>query len=196
MRNLFVFFTYFTLTTCFSQNTKIDSDQLFTTQQIDSICEKNNRSIISEGSTNVILETKTKKEKPVISNGRGGFSYQLYLNHFNEENYNALSNAEKRKYNIDKYSNLIKGLYHQSIHFENSYSENIYGEFYYFKTTLFYAKIKIERIEKNKENISEIFNLSIADLNDPRPIKNVFLKDIKKMIEEKNKKIIEIYNNK
>lgn len=196
MRKLFLIMFHFTTVICISQNVKIDSNKQFTTNQIDSICEKNGRSIISEGKIDATVENKVKKHKIRILNGSGGFSYSLYLNHFNEQQYNTLSNIEKRKYDFDKYSNLIKGKYHQVIHYENSYSENIYGEFYYFETSLFYVKIKIIRTENNKKDISEIFNLSLSELNDSKVLKNIFLMDIKSWINEKNNEIIKIYNQK
>jgi hypothetical protein len=196
MKNLFLVIVYFTTIICVSQNLKIDSNKQFTINQIDSICKKNGRYIISEGKITSTLETKFKKNKIKIINGSGGFSYNLFENHFNEENYNALSNIEKRKYDFDKYSNLIKGEYHQAIHYENDYSENIYGEFYYFETLLFYAKIKIIRTENNKKDISETFNFTNSELNNSEKIETLSLLDLKSWVTEKNNEIIKIYNRK
>lgn len=150
---------------------------------------------ISEGKTEAILEIKAKRQKTKILNGSGGFSYNLYQHHFNEEKYNALSKIEQRKYNFDKYTNLIKGKYHQAIHYENTYSENIYGEFYYFKTSLFYVKIRIIKSENNKEDISETFSLSLAELDDPKEMKSSFI-NVKSWVNEKNNEILKIYNQK
>ncbi|SEO11692.1 hypothetical protein SAMN05444671_0956 [Flavobacterium sp. CF108] len=195
MRNLFLIVVHFTTIICISQNTNPDSDKKFTIHEIDSISDKNGRYIISEGKIEAILETKAKKQKTKILNGSGGFSYNLYQYHFNEEKYNALSQIEQRKYNFDKYTNLIKGKYHQAIHYENAYSENIYGEFYYFKTLLFYVKIRIIKSENNKEDISETFSLSLAELDDPKEIKSFFI-IVKSWVNEKNNEILKIYNRK
>ncbi|WP_123922086.1 hypothetical protein [Flavobacterium sp. LM4] len=196
MKNLFLFIVHFATMVCFSQNVKIDSIKQFTTNEIDSICKKNGRDIISEGRISTSIESKIKRNQTKILNGSGGFSYKLYVNHFNKENYDKLSKIEKRKYDFDKYSDLIKGDYHQAIHYENSYSENIYGEFYYFKTSLFYVKIKVIRTENNKEDISETFNLSLSELNDAKVLKNIFLMDLKGFVNEKNNELIKIYNRK
>ncbi len=195
MRNLFLIFVHFTATICISQNADPNSDKQFTIHEIDSISEKNGRYIISEGKIGATLEIKEKRQKTKILNGSGGFSYNLYQHHFNEEKYNALSQIEQRKYNFDKYTNLIKGEYHQAIHYENAYSENIYGEFYYFKTSLFYVKIRIIKSENNKEDISETFSLSLAELDDPKEIKSSFI-NVKSWVNEKNNEILKIYNRK
>ncbi|MBF4515387.1 hypothetical protein IRZ71_03500 [Flavobacterium sp. ANB] len=195
MRNLFLIFVYFTVTICISQNTDPNSNKQFTIHEIDSISEKNGRYIISEGKIGATLEIKEKRKKTKILNGSGGFSYDLYQHHFNEEKYNALSQIEQRRYNFDKYTNLIKGEFHQGIHYENAYTENIYGEFYYFKTSLFYVKIRIIKSEKNKEDISETFSLSLAELDDPKEIKSSFI-NVKSWVNEKNNEILKIYNRK
>ncbi|MDR6762310.1 uncharacterized protein with NRDE domain [Flavobacterium sp. 2755] len=195
MRNLFLIVVHFTTIICISQNTNPDSDKQFTIHEIDSISDKNGRYIISEGKIGATLEIKEKRQKTKILNGSGGFSYNLYQYHFNEEKYNALSQIEQRKYNFDKYTNLIKGKYHQAIHYENAYSENIYGEFYYFKTLLFYVKIRIIKSENNKEDISETFSLSLAGLDDPKEIKSSFI-NVKNWVNEKNNEILKIYNRK
>jgi uncharacterized protein with NRDE domain len=195
MRNLFFILIHLTAAICISQNTNSDSDKEFTIHEIDSICDKNGRYIISEGKIGATLEIKKKKQKTKILNGSGGFSYNLYQHHFNEDNYNALSQIEQRKYKFDKYTNLIKGEYHQVIHYENAYSENIYGEFYYFKKSLFYVKIKIIKSEKNKKDISETFTSSITELDNSKEIKSSFI-DIKKWVKEENDKILKIYNQK
>lgn len=196
MKNLFLILVYFTTSICISQNTQSDSDKQFTINEIDSICKKNGRYIISEGKTQATLEIKAKKQKTKILNGSGGFSYSLYQHHFNEEKYNSLSKIEQRKYNFDLYTNLIKGQYHQAIHYENAYSDNIYGEFYYYKTSLFYVKIKIIRTENNKVDISETFNYSVTELENSKEIKSSSFIDIKKWVNEQNNEILKIYNRK
>ena len=196
MRNIFLIIIHFTTIISISQNLKIDSNKQFTINEIDSICTKNGKSFISDGIITLETETEFNKIKTKVLSGNGGFSYNFYLNHFNEEKYNSLSNIEKRKYDFDKYTNLIKGQYHQNIHYLNSYSEDIIGEFYYFETSLFYVKIKIIRTEDNKKDISETFNLSLSELNDTKVLKNIFLMDIKSFVNEKNNEIIKIYNRK
>jgi len=196
MKNLLLIFIHFVTSICISQNIKIDSTKQFTTNQIDSISAKNGRYIISEGKTQATLEIKKKRQKAEILNGSGGFSYNLYLHHFNEKEYNTLSKVAQRKYNSDKYTNLIKGEYHRGIHYENAYSENIYSEFYYFKASLFYVKIKIIKSENNKEDISETFSYSLAELDNSKEIKSNSFIDIKSWVNEKNNEILKIYNRK
>lgn len=196
MKNLFLIFVFCVTGICISQNIQIDSNKQFTINEIDSICAKNGRSVISEGKAQATIEIKQKKQETKILNGSGGFSYSLYLHHFNEEEYNTLSKVAQRKYNFDKYTNLIKGNYHQGIHYENAYSENIYGEFYYFKASLFYVKIRIIKSENNKEDISETFSYSLAELENSKEIKSNFPIDIKSWVNEKNNEILKIYNPK
>ncbi len=194
MRNLFLFFAHFVITICISQNLKIDSNKQFTINQIDSISAKNGHGFISDGVIRIETETEVDKIKTKFLSARGGYSYSFYLHHFNEENYNLLSNIEKRKYNFEKYSNLIKGQYHESIHYLNSYSDNITGEFYYFDTKLFYVKIKIIRTENNKKDISETYNYSIAELNNLKETQTLSSFELKSWVATKNDQIIKYYN--
>ena len=145
MKKLFLLICHFIITICFSQNNSIPKKQ-FTLKEIDSICLKNGSSITSEGKINKEIENKSKK-----SLAKRTFSYSLYLNHFNEANYIGLSNIEKRKYNFDANSELIKAKYHEIIYYSSSYSETIDGEFYYVNDTLNYAKVKAVRSKNKKE---------------------------------------------
>jgi hypothetical protein len=188
MRKLFLIFV-FTTTFCFSQNKE---NIEFSTKQIDSICERNGSYGNSDGKIELPIETK-KRKKVITKNGTGGYSITTYLHHYNENKYNELSKIEKRKYDFEKYSSLIKGNYHQVIHYHNSYSENINGEFYYFNNLLTYVKIKIIRNEKNKEDQFQTFNYSISELNNSKSIKNVFLFEVKSWVKEKNNEILEFY---
>ena len=196
MRNVFLIIIHFTTIISISQNLKIDSNKKFTINEIDSICAKKGKSFISDGIITLETETESNKIKTKVLSGDGGFSYSFYLNHFNEEKYNLLSNIEKRKYDFDKYTNLIKGQYHQNIHYLNSYSEDIIGEFYYFETSLFYVKIKIIRTEDNKKDISEIYNFGILELNNSKEIQTISSFELKSWVNEKNNEIIKYYNQK
>jgi hypothetical protein len=195
MKNLFLIFAHFVTAICICQNIKIDSNKQFTVNEIDSICAKKGHGFISDGVIRLETETEIDKIKTKFLSGSGGYSYRFYLNHFNEENYNLLSNIEKRKYDFDKYTNLIKGEYHQSIHYLNSYSEVVTGEFYYFETTLFYVKIKIIRTEDNKKDILETYNYSIAELNNSKEMQTISF-ELKSWVNTKNEQIIKYYNQK
>jgi hypothetical protein len=195
MKNFLLIIIGMSSTICISQNDKKDlKNREFTTHEIDSICTngQNNGKIISEGVIRGEMQISGSKKTKLIS-GNGGFSYTLYPFHYNEAYYNTLTNKEQNKYNFDKNSRLIKGEYHNGIAYKNSYREVINSEFYYFNDSLFHVKIKIERTQKNKQDQSEIFDLNISDLNDPKPIKNIFLMEIKSWINEQNNKIIDIY---
>jgi hypothetical protein len=188
MRKLFLILAFAT-TFCFSQNKE---NIEFTTKQIDSICELNGSYGNSDGRIELTIETK-KRKKVIVKNGTGGYSITTYLYNFNQQEYYSLSKTEKQKYDFEKYSSLIKGNYHQVIHYGNSYSENINGEFYYFNSKLNYVKIKIIRTENNKEDQFQIFNYTISELNDSKSIKNVFLFEVKSWVKEKNNEILEFY---
>lgn len=190
MRKSFLLICHLVITICFSQNTIISKKQ-FTLNEIDSICLKNGRSITSEGKINKEIESKSKK-----SLAKGTFSYSLYLNHFNEENYIGLSNIEKRKYNFDANSELIKAKYHEIIYYSNSYSETIDGEFYYTNDTLNYVKVNVVRSKDKKEIESEKFNIGISELNETKVFKTTFLFDFKYWILNKNEDILKIYKKK
>lgn len=190
MKKPFLLICHFVITICFSQNTIISRKQL-SLKEIDSICLKNGRSITSEGKINKEIENKSKK-----SLSKGTFSYSLYLNHFNEENYAGLSNIEKRKYDFYANSELIKSEYHEIIYYNNSYSETIDGEFYYANDTLNYAKVKVVRSKDKKEIESEKFNIGISELNETKVFKTTFLFDFKYWVLKKNEDILKIYKQK
>lgn len=153
--------------------------------KIDSICNINGKNTISDG----VIEVKNKKKKII---GSGGFSIETFLKNSDEEIFNKLSKEEKKKYNREKHSELIKGYHHQGIHYKHSYTENIYSQFYYQNNELFYFKIKIIRYEKNKEEETQNFEYSIKELEKSKSIKNVFLFDIKSWVREKNNEILEL----
>ncbi|KFF17091.1 hypothetical protein [Flavobacterium hydatis] len=195
MKNLLLFFVHFATAICISQNIKIDSDKLFTTNEIDSISSTNGPYISSGGKINSKVESKSKKDRTVI-NGNGSFTYSLYTLDFNKVNYNKLSNAEQKKYDSDKYLKLIKANYREKINYKNSNSEIINGQFYYLADTLSYVKVKITRSENKKKETSDSLNISISELNKIKVIKTVFLFDYKYWIINKNKDILKIYNKK
>jgi len=196
MKNLFLFFVHFVSAICISQNIKTDFNKQFTINEIDSICSLKSPYITSEGKITSKVETIKSKKDVIVKNGNGGFDYSLYLHDYNEENYNKLSNIEKRKYDFNKYLKLIKAKYREKINYKNSYSEIIKGEFYYSADTLNYVKVKIIRNQNNKKETSDSLNISISELNKIKVIKTVFLFDYKYWIINKNKDILKIYNKK
>lgn len=175
---------------CFSQN---KDNFKFSAKQIDSLSMLNGSYSRVVGRIESNIE---KKKKRKISNiiGTGGFSIQTYLYHYNEPEYNRLSKIEKRKYNFEKYSKLIKGYHHQVFHYKNSYSENIDSEFYYQDLELFYFKIKIIRSQKNEKDKTETFEYNMKEFNESKSIKNEFMFELKTWVKEKNKQILKVYN--
>jgi hypothetical protein len=169
-----------------SQNLFSQNEPLLITE-IDSICNINGKSAISEG----IIEVKNKNQKNI---GTGGFSIKTFLKYTDNEIFNKLSKEEKKKYNREKHSELIKGYHHQGIHYKDSYTENIHSQFYYQNNNLFYFKIRIIRTEKNKADEIQNFEYSIKELEESKSIKNVFLFDVPSWVREKNKEILQLNN--
>lgn len=188
MKNLFLFVIYFTTAICASQNVKFDPNKQFTTNEIDSICLKNG----SYGNSDSSIEVKNKRKKTI---GYGGSSITTYCCNLDQEIINNLSISEKKKYDFEKNSILIKANFHQTIHYKNSYSETIFVEYYYYNNEIFYVKIDITRKENKKETTIN-YNLDKSELDNGKEIKNIFLIDIKKIIVEKNNEILEFYNQK
>ncbi|MFN3754993.1 hypothetical protein [Flavobacterium sp.] len=159
-----------------------------TIKEIDSICESNGRYGVANG---VIKIENKKKEK----NGSGSSSLTTYLNYYNQEQYNSLSREEKRRYNREKDSELIKGIYFQSIAY-SSYTENVFSEFYYFNNEFFFVKIKVEQIEKNGKTQVEIFHLTYKEYIESKSIKNILSFEVQSWIREKNLEILKFHNKK
>lgn len=168
----------------FSQNL-FSQNEYKLINEIDSICNINGKNTISDG----VIEVKNKKKKII---GSGGFSIETFLKYSDEEIFNKLSKEEKKKYNREKYSELIKGYHHQVISYKHSYTENIYSQFYYQNNELFYFKIKIIRTEKNKTGETQNFEYSMKELEESKSIKNVFLFDVQSWVREKNKEILDL----
>lgn len=158
------------------------------TQKFDSISAVNGRYGIKEGK----IETKNRKGRIL---GRGGFSYQIFVNYTDDEFYANLSKNEKQKYS--RKSELIKGYFHQVIHNTNSFTENIYSDFYYQNNELIYVKIKIIRSENEKKDQIQSFsyNLKRDNIENEKYLKNEFLFEYRSFIREKNNEILNFYNN-
>lgn len=187
MKNYFIFIILFS-SFCFSQN------DLELANKIDSIIKNNefSRYGISEGLINSTKEIFSKKGKNTkINKGSGGFSISLFVNYTDDNYFNSLSTEEKKKYN--RKFELIKGKYHQVIHYENSYTQNIYSDFYYDDKQLFYVKIKIIISKKGKVDKTEEFGYSIKELEESKVFKNEFLFDTKSWVREKNEEILKFY---
>jgi hypothetical protein len=162
---------------CFSQNEKLSITK------IDSICNANETYGRMKGDINV------KNEKNEII-GSGESSIKTYLNYYNQEYYNNLTREEKKKYNKEKDSELIKANFSQNILFYNNIQESIFGEFYYYKNQLFYLKLKI-----TKNDIVYNYILNESELESEKEIKNELGLELKKWINEKNLEILKFYNN-
>nr|WP_315153751.1 hypothetical protein [uncultured Flavobacterium sp.] len=185
MKNLRLIIFFFVATACISQNVKIDSNRQFTIREIDSLCLRNG----SYGNSDSSIEVTNKRKKII---GRGGSSISTYIHHLDEEIINNLSISEKKKYDFEKNSILIKADYHQTINYINSYSETIFTEYYYYQNEVVNLKIEIIRKENGKETTIN-YNLNKLELDDDKEIKNIFLIDLKKLIKEKNNTILEFY---
>jgi len=159
---------------CFSQNERLSISK------IDSICEANG----TYGTT----ESDIKVSNEII--GSGGSSTKTYLNYYNQEYYNSLSREEKKRYNKEKDSELIKANFSQNILYYNNIQESIFGEFYYYKNQLFYLKLKI-----TKNDIVYNYILNESELESEKEIKNELGLELKKWINEKNLEILKFYNN-
>jgi len=155
------------------------------TKKIDSISKINGKNAISDG----VIEIRNKRNRAI---GSGGESYKIFLNYSDEKYFATLSKEEKKKY--QRKHELIKGNHHQVIHYKNSYSENIYSDFYYQNNKLFYIKIKIIRSKKGKNDEIEYFEYTTKELEESKAIKNEFLFDVQSWVIEKNKRILDLYN--
>ena len=161
----------------FSQNERLSITE------IDSICDKNGIYGRMKGAINV------KNENNEII-GSGGTSIKTYLNYYNQEYYNNLNREEKKRYNKEKDSELIKANFSQNILYYNNIQESIIGEFYYYKNQLFYLKLKI-----TKNDIVYYYILNESELESEKEIKNELGLELKKWINEKNLEILKFYNN-
>lgn len=162
---------------CYSQNVKLSISK------IDSICTANGRYVIADA------KIKVENEKNEII-GSGGSSTKTYLNYYNQEYYNNLTREEKKRYNKEKDSELIKANFSQNILYYNNIQESIFGEFYYYKNQLFYLKLKI-----TKNDIFYNYILNESELESEKEIKNELGLELKKWINEKNLEILKFYNN-
>jgi len=179
---LFFFITLITTCLAFSQ------DKVLSVKEIDSICDSYGRYGVADG----IIKIENKKKEKI---GAGRYSLTTYLNYYNQEHYNSLSREEKKRYNREKDSELIKGIYFQSIAY-SSYTENIFSEFYYFNNEFFFVKIKVEQIDKNGKTQVENFNLTYQDYTESKSIKNPLLFEVQSWIRKKNFEILKFYNKK
>lgn len=186
MKLTFIFLLFSTL--CFSQN------KVYTTVQIDSIAQVNGRYFIGDGTVTSEKKINTKvtnmkdefvSEKDEVVKGRGSSTTKGYLNYYNQEYYNKLTNNEKKKYNREKDSELVKADFFQIIYYENKSWEEINADFYYRDRALFFARFKY-----NTESGSMAFELTGAEIQNAEPIKNEFQLDIKAWITEKNNEIL------
>ena len=162
---------------CYSQNEKLSISK------IDSICNANGTYGRMKGDINV------KNEKNEII-GFGESSIKTYLNYYNQEYYNNLTREEKKRYNKEKDSELIKANFSQNILYYNNNQENIFAEFYYHKNKLFYLKLRI-----TKDDIVYNYTLNESDIESEKEIKNELGLELKKWIIEKNLKILKFHNN-
>lgn len=178
-----ILFLLLTASFSFSQNRE------FSIKETDSICSLGNAYGHSDGKITI-----HNKKKEFI--GNGGFSLATYQYHPDHEKFGILSAKEKRAYDLQKNAVLIKANYHKAVHYKNSYTENVYSEFYYRSNKPFYIRIKILRTEKNKPDLTEHFEYTKEELNNAKSIKNILLFDVQAWVREKNKEILDFYNKK
>lgn len=168
----------------FSLSSFAQNDPIFcNVKLIDSIAKKYGRQFISDGSINIAEENNKFQ-------GRGGFSYQTFIYNPDLEKWKDLPKAEKREFDLKKNQTLIKGIYHEVIHFNGSRSnsEEIIGEFYYCKNKLFLIKIT-ERTYKGEE---ELFTSTYLVKYSDSYYSNL-APELTKWIQEKNESIINYY---
>ena len=179
MNKIFILILFSTFS--FGQN------KILSIKEIDSICLKKGKYAISEGTTKVQQNNKNI--------GSGGFSISFYINHYNEENYNNLSREEKRHYDIEKNSELIKGEFSSGNVYNNGDIEKYKGHFYYYDSKLFFVKVNVLKKEKGIEQLEE-FNLTENDIKEGKPFKNSLLFDVQSWVKEKNIEILQFYYKK
>ena len=168
-------------TVCLSQG------KAFTTTQINSIVQLNEHYGVADGKTVI----KNRHGKII---GSGGFSIQTYLNYFNQDYYTSLTNLEKRKYNREKDSELIKGTYFYNVTYTDGGFQTVESEFYYRNKILLYVKINVIQRNKFEKEKTQQFELSVDQINEGKPIKNVLLFDAQSWTYQKNIDILEFYN--
>jgi hypothetical protein len=166
---------------CFSQNKE------YSVTQIDSIVRLNGSYGTADGTT--VLKNKHGK---LI--GSGGFSIEAYLNYFNQAYYDSLTNLEKRKYNRQKDSELIKGSYIYHVNYKAGGFQTIVSEFYYRNKLLLFAKVNVTQKNKSGREETQEFELTSDQINEGKPIKNVLLFDVQSWIHEKNSIVLQFYN--
>lgn len=161
---------------CFSQDNELS------VSEIDSICKANGRYAIADAK----IKVENKKNEII---GSGGSSTKTYLNYYNQEYYNSLSREEKKRYNREKDSELIRADYTENISYKNSNQENIFAQFYYYKDQLFHLKLKIK-----KNDIVLNFSLNQTEIENEKEVKNELGLELKKWIIEKNLEILNFHN--
>lgn len=164
--------------------------------QIDSIAEANGRYMIGDGVVTSEKKVNTKvtnkngelvADKDEIIKGRGDSTTKTYLNYYNQEYYEKLTKKEKKTYNREKDSELVKADFSEVINYENKTWTKITANFYYHNNTLFFARVKYAT-----EIGMHDFELTSAQIQNPDPVENKFQFDIKAWITEKNNEILNL----
>ncbi|WP_276979753.1 hypothetical protein, partial [Flavobacterium filum] len=127
------------------------------------------------------------EKKKLIGSGR--FSIKTYLNYYNQEYYNNLSREEKKRYNREKDSELIRADYNENISYDDNKPESIFAQFYYYKNQLFCLKLKISKNEKVLN-----FLLNQSEIESEKKIKNELGLELNNWIIEKSREILEFHN--
>lgn len=149
--------------------------------QIDSIANKNKHWFIGDSTI------KINENDSII--GKGGASLKYYLYHPNDAIIKNLPKEKRRTIDFGENQQLIKGTYHQSIHYnDNRGSEITFIELYYNDKELIYVKFRIDTNHdgeiKTLTNQFKIVNGTVPDII-PFEVKN--------LIFEKNTEILEHY---
>ena len=175
-----IIFILLIATICNAQNKE------YSISKIDSICNLNN----AYGHLDSRIKITNNRNKII---GKGGYSISTYLNYFNDENYNKLSDQEKRKYNHEKDSELVKATCYQTIEYLNKSIETRSCEFYYFDKKLFNLKLEVSRQNKNQNKEVLKYSLNQIEIESGKPIKNIFLLELQKWVSEKNIEILKFH---
>ena len=175
MKKIFCFLLFINF--CFSQGNELSISE------IDSICTLNGRYGIADAKIKVMNE----KNEEI---GFGGSSTKTYLNYYNQEYYKNLSREDKKRYNREKDSELIRADFNENISYNNNNQESKFAQFYYYKNQLFYLKLKIL-----KNDVVSYYMLNWSEIESKEETENQLSLELKKWIVEKNLEILKFHNN-
>ncbi|MFY7728753.1 MAG: hypothetical protein ACOVRN_04490 [Flavobacterium sp.] len=182
MKRLFLFLLMVSLN-CYSQSSG-DEALVESIKWADSIYAKDNGYYKSDGQISITENG--------IQTAAGGFSYSysLYMPYLEE--WKKLPPEQKRKFNFKKDKRLVKGYYHQVLHYEKEgYSKETKIELYYNNNNeLYFARVVFRTYNNSKELEKTIKSTTVTQGIFPSNVNP----DIKDLIIDKNTEILKAYN--